>query len=215
MIPASRRLLLVALLAGAGLTLAGGGCDNVDTGDPAPADDDDDDGGTPSGTPTQTPTGSPTGTPTPSPSLSGDPWTATADPAQDACALGTIQLQFGNAGTAVIGVATTGNDLYFDIGLGLDPTLAVVQEPSGTIDASGNFTQTFVYCALVGASTRKYVGTWTGTFDSGMTSFDSTLTEQIYLENGDLRAMCASVDDAPFNDCVNPGLTFSVTGVKQ
>lgn len=201
-------LALVAVIAGC----TGG----VDTNPPPPGDDDDDAATTPV---TPTPTGTVTPSPTPVPGLMGDPWTTTATPASDACALGTIEILYGNAGVATIGVATTGSDLYFDVGLHLNPAIGVGTEPSGTVDAgTGAFTQSFSYCTYDGLTTRKIYATWTGTFNVGMTAFDnSTLVEKLYVKNGNFLATCTTgvtTADA-FGDCSSPGVTFTVDGVKQ
>ena len=207
---------LLALLAGCALAIGAASCGNgVDTDVPAPTP-------TPSGTETPTPTGTPTETPSPIPTptpagLNGDPWTTTATPATDTCAF-VLTVAYGNMGVATIGVATTGMDLYFDIGLGLDPNVAVVEAPNGTVDAGGNFTQDFTYCTFNGASTYKYVGTWTGTFAGDNLSFDSTLTERLYIRNGDYRATCGAdvtPANAAYGDCSSSGVSFAVHGDKQ
>jgi hypothetical protein len=203
-------LLFVGIALAAGSFSCSGG---VDTKTPPPADDDDDDD---DGT-TATPTPTPGVTPTPPAGLEGDPWTVTATPPEYSCSFGLQIVTFGSNGVAVIGIGQTSGALYFDIGLHLNPNIGVGDEPSGTVDGNGDFTQSFSYCGFDGfGATTKYYGTWTGTFAPDGLSFDSTLLEDLYVSTGDHRTTCAttmSTADAPF--CANPGASFTVHGVKQ
>lgn len=208
-----RRAFLAGLL-GLSFAAAAPGCSGgVDTDVPANSPTP-----TPSGTATPTPSGTATATPTPTaPGLVGDPWTTTATPPEDSCGFGAITVAYGNAGVAVIGIATTGSNIHFDIGLN-NQAIGVGDAPSGTVDSAGNFTQTFSYCTFDGASTYKYYGQWSGTFAADGLTFESTLAEQLYIRTGgDYRAMCATgvtTADA-FGDCSSPGFSFAVHGEKQ
>lgn len=204
-----RALLATFVLAAIAASCSGG----VDTKAP-PGDDDD-----AATTLTPTPTGTATGTPTPS-GLAGAPWSTTATPALETCGVGTVQLPYGNAGAATIGVATTGGNLYFDVGLHLNPAIAVGDEPSGTFVAGGAFTQTFSYCFLdaIGANTRKVYANWAGTFAADMLSFnDSNLAERMYSLSGNHLANCATAITTAntFLDCSSSDMTFVIDGVKQ
>lgn len=188
----------------------------VDTSTPPPGDDDD---VATTLTPTPTATESATASPSPTPAgLSGAPWTTTATPASGVCSV-VQQIAYGSAGVATIGVATTGANLYFDVGMHLNPAIGIGDEASGTVDGAGNFTQTFSYCTYDGASTRKFVGSWTGVFAlDGLSFTDSTLVQKMYLRTGaDYRATCATnVTSAnAFGSCSTSGVTFSIDGVKQ
>lgn len=207
------RILLAVLALASGLASCTGG---VDTNTPPPGDDDDA-ATTLTPTPTETATETPTTSPTPA-GLSGDPWTTTATPASGVCSV-VQQIAYGSAGVATIGVATTGANLYFDIGMHLNPAIGIGDEASGTVDGAGNFTQTFSYCTYDGASTRKFVGSWTGVFaPDGLSFTDSTLVQKMYLRTGaDYRTTCATNVTAAnaFGSCSTSGVTFSIDGVKQ
>lgn len=204
-----RRALLSFFL---GVALIAGCTGGVDTKTPPPGDDDT------ATTLTPTPTETVTATPTPTPAgLSGDPWTTTATPPSDSCAFGGLTLAWGNAGVATIGIAQTGTDVYFDLGLHSNPSqIAVADEPSGSVDGGGNFTQTYSYCVFNG-NTYKLYATWTGTFaPDGLSFTDATLTQNVYFAGGNLLATCATAITTSSAPC-SPGspLSYSIDGVKQ
>ena len=202
-----RALLATFVLAAIAASCSGG----VDT--KAPPGDDDDAATTL--TPTPTPTGTATGTPTPS-GLAGDPWTTTATPATDSCNFGGLTLTWGAAGVATIGIATTGSDLYFDLGLNSNPTqIAVVDAPSGTVDGGGVFTQTYSYCVFNGNTYRLYA-TWTGTFAADGLSFtDATLSQAVYFAGGNVLATCETSITTASAGCSGSPLVYVIDGVKQ
>lgn len=208
-----REILTLALgivLAGGAFSCSGG----VDT-KPPPADDDDvaddDDDGT-----TVTPTPSPTASTTPTPGLSGDPWTTTANPVEDSCSFGVNIIPYGNAGAATIGITQTNGTVVFDVGMNLNPNIGVGDQPSGTLSGQA-FTQTYSYCGYNGATTYKYVWTWSGTFNATFDAFnDATVGVTFRVKNGDHRSTCAATVFDPFGDCSSPGtMQYSVDGVKQ
>lgn len=208
-----RQLLTLALgvvLAGGAFSCSGG----VDT-KPPPADDDDDiaddddddDGAT-------TPSPSPSTTPTPG--LTGDPWTTTATPIEESCGFGTSVLPYGNMGVATVGILLTNGTITFDVGMNLNPAIGIGDQPSGTLTGQ-NFTQTYSYCGYNGATTFKYVWTWSGTFNGTFDAFDDAQAGVTFrVKNGDHRSTCAATVFDAFGDCSSPGtMSFVIDGVKQ